>query len=684
MVSASLYVPNPGAQTFLFSSENTKAPSSGADRGKERAHPCRLPRGKREGRPRTAGKVLGKNSQELNEILKTLDALQNRVREITGEEPETAVATMEAEPPAPTPLPDRAPAPPPAPPEGLYQFDDTHLGPLQAGIREINTFTKLKDFPEFFVRLAGKTGLRLLLLKRWTSGLQVFVEQNIKLPVAAKKKGPDGRAPIPSKKGDIFQAIGEEAAVYSGPVPVKHFPLDLTLLLGRGSADRRIIILPLPSQNHWNTFLYLDADQAREGTLAMAEVLAEFALARMCLLNKGIRATQGRVHAILHAEIYRREQLAQARPARSLPAESEPDPFQARDEDEEAEPLQFVHPPRVKAEEDEEAPELDPFAVNPAPARIPLNPKGEEESPEASEKSTEPTPLPKDQPLTPELILHHSGELPALPKAAVHIMAVIEDPQTTATRLEKALAMDQTLTAKVLRIANSPFYGAVREIRTVSEAIVRLGFMTIRNWTVVTATKSVFLTPGAGVLYEKIWRQSVLSAMASQLVGQTLHHMEPEGLFIGGLMQNIGQLVLARNQPELFQEILTESETSGRPYHEVERSLLGFDHGELGSLLIRDWNLSRELEEAVHWHHDFENPEAKQPRHAAMIALGEEIAATGGSHEAEPENEDPEEPDLENLPPLSAACRFLNISHAQLKQLTRQAAELRIDPHFFN
>ena len=123
-------------------------------------------------------------------------------------------------------------------------------------------------------------------------------------------------------------------------------------------------------------------------------------------------------------------------------------------------------------------------------------------------------------------------------------MAVV-DWRRMLARLEKAVAMDQALTAKILRIANSPFYGAVREIKTVSEAIVRLGFVTIRNWTLVTATRSVFLGAGATPLFHKIWRQSILTAMAAQLVAQTVRKSEPETVFVGGLMQNIGQLVLA-------------------------------------------------------------------------------------------------------------------------------------------
>ena len=528
---------------------------------------------------------------------------------------------------------------------------------LRAGFGQMSTMGKVKEFPEFFLRLAQRTGLRLVLLKRWTSGLQVFMEENIKLPAEAKKKRRDGRAPIPSTETDIFQAITDDATVYAGPVPVKHFPLDLTLMLGRGSRDRQIIILPLPSQNHWNTFLYLDADKTTEKSLAVAEVLAHYALARMCLLNKGVRNSQGKVAGILKSELHRRQK------SRAEQAQRGPVP-----------PLDQPALPGAADRTEPGKPQEGDTRLSEASAPAHDLPKTPAEDGAVSGN------------LTPEAILHHSGELPALPKAACHIMAVIEDPGTTATKLEHALAMDQALTAKVLRIANSPFYGAVREISTVSEAIVRLGFVAIRNWTLVTAARSVFLSPGAGMLYQKIWRQSVMSAMAGQLVAQTIGRSNPDSIFIGGLMQNIGQLVLARSHPELFQEILNDSADRGLPYHIVERGRLGFDHGELGALLIKEWNLSRDLEDAVRWHHRFEDEEAKSIRIAAMIALGEEVALCSSGYE---ENQDSDEAagtkeDSPQEESLSAAARFLEITQETLTELKARAAELKIDPHFFS
>jgi HD-like signal output (HDOD) protein len=610
-------------------------------------------------------------TSELQDIQQTLTRLQARVRELAVEpegEP-TAAGTEETSP--------RGPAAVDPTPERVTTAD---FGLVQSGIAELATMTRLKDFPEYFQKLARQTGLRLLLLKRWSSGLQVFLEENVKLPPEARNKRRDGRAPIPSAKDDIFAAVAHDGTVYCGPVPQKHFPLDLTILLGRGARDRQIVILPIPAQGHWNTFLYLDADQSRDPALAVAGILAHYALSRMCLLERGLQVRQGQVPSILNIELDRRRRAVERQ-------ESDP---------------------RVGAESEavalarRRAPEIDPFVTEPAsePVSRPLAPAGarrpapveeelqifgDEQASAVAAPRAPAAPAPSvlvdtlRHALTPEIILRHSGELPALPKAACHIMAVIEDPRTTATRLEKALAMDQTLTAKVLRIANSPFYGAARQITTVSEAIVRLGFVSIRNWTLVTAARSVFLAPGAGMLYQKIWRQSVLSAMGSQLVAQAVGRVQPESVFIGGLMQNIGQLVLARSHPELFQEILAESVESGRPYHEVELRVLGFDHGELGALLLREWNLTEDLEDAVRWHHRFEQPDARNVRVAAMIALGEEIARCQGGDDSDAAAEAYQEA----AAALRPAASLLGLTPERVADLVARAGALKIDPHFF-
>jgi HD-like signal output (HDOD) protein len=632
---------------------------------------------------------LSANPHDLQEILQALGSLKARVDSLASPPAEQAGGGAER-------------------PAGERCHDPLAL--VRAGLSELNSLTKPAEFPEFFGRVASRGGLRMLFLKRWSSGLQDFLERNVKLPAEAKSRRSDGRAPIPSHGDDIFAACGQEAQVYAGPVPLKHFPLDLTLLLGRGSRDRRIIIVPLPAKDHWNSFVYLDADRGNEAALVAVELLAHHAIDRLRLLQRGETFREGRVAAIMKLELERRRQRTVARRA-----SIEPDDFAADD----LTPDQTDGMDAPTSGEDPEtganakvaaAPRVGEATVVPTP-KVPVptgapvgassgSPdmpasvrrayeaqlaadtivtaweeavlgSGGDRAPAAPVFQAEDYPV--GEPMAAEDILHRAGELPALPRAAVHILSVIDDPRTTATSLEKAVAMDQALTAKILRIANSPFYGAAREIRTVSEAIVRLGFVTIRNWTLVTATKSMFLAPGAGMLYQKIWRQSVLSAMAAQLVSQTVRRCEPDTAFLGGLMQNIGQLVLARSQPELFQQVVVLSADEGLPYNVVEQELLGFDHGDLGALLIKEWNLNEELEQAVRWHHRLDHPAAQNVTLAATIALGEEIAACTGSH--------PEDLDLRWE--KSRAAARLELPAEVFSRLQALAKDLSVDPGLF-
>jgi len=619
---------------------------------------------------------------DMNQILDTLGRLKDRVRELGRTEGDGALDGR------------------------MRTAQRDALVLMRAGLAELDGLAKPAEFPNFFARFAGRTGLRMLLLKQWRSGLQVCAERNISLPEEAKNKRPDGRAPIPTEGEDLFSVVGRDRQVYAGPVPIRAFPVDLTVLLGSGAQDRRIVVLPLPARDRWSTFVYLDGDPGVETALTVAEFLARHAVDRLRLLQNGEVIPEGEVASLLKAELLRRRDRYRQQADEDLPSLGRRDPAAGDPGADDGLLLEWVHREPDECETEAGAPPA-PAVPSPeadSPESTPVaTPAGESSSWPASALrisqaqaeadaivrawedavlggpvpigTQELGPLTPATPMSPEEILHQSGDLPAMPKAALHILSVIDDPHTTATRLERAVAMDQALTAKILRIANSPFYGAVREIKTVSEAIVRLGFVTIRNWTLVTATKSVFLGAGAGLLFQKIWRQSILSAMASQLVAQAIRRTEPEMVFVGGLMQNIGQLVLARSHLDLFQQVLTVSAAEGLPYHVVEQELLGFDHGDLGALLIKEWNLSEDLEQAVRWHHRLDHPDVQRVDLAAMIALGEELAACTGTNNPDDDGWLRYE--------QSRAAAVLSLSPQLFQRLRGEARGLSIDPGLF-
>jgi HD-like signal output (HDOD) protein len=627
---------------------------------------------------------LSADERELQELRQALQALTRRVSVVESAVavtvPRAGVAREREEPPAasrPAAAADRADAVPRRtaatvpPPTGRVAEDTASNVPtadLRAGLAVLDAAEDVKDFPRFFVRLAQQTGLGMLLLKRWSSGLEILLSEGIERSRAGGDAGslPEGR--IPTRDDDLFAALAGDHCVYAGPVPVKHFPLDLSLLLGRGQ-DRHIVVLPLPLRGRWNTFILLDAPHADPAAVGAAELLARYALARLLLLEHGEKTKPLKSAAILTQELARKGGAGSrgevpARPVlRAGTPPGRPVAPQSPATPPATQPAIRVRPPAP-------VPGDGPVR-SPADLATILRDVGDGASgPGKSRHAAEPAAAVPT--VDPEDLIRRVGELPALPRVANHILALIADPNTTAGKLEKAIVLDQALTAKILKIANSSFYGGLRDVNTVSEAIVRLGFVTIRNWTLVTAAKSVFLDDASGPALQQIWQQSVLSAMASQLVAEHVRHSSPESVFVGGLMQNIGQLALAKASPELFRQVLDTSADAQVPYHVVERELLGFDHGALGALLIREWNLSDELEEAVRTHHRL--AEAGMARSlAAMIALGEEIAACSGSV-----------PD-EGLTiwEMSEAARLLDVPETTYVDLLEKARRLRIDPQLF-
>ncbi len=550
------------------------------------------------------------------------------------------------------------------------------LALLLEGVAVLDTAEDIKGHPRYFSRLARRLNLRLLLLKRWTTGLQLLHAEGLAPARGAtgERAGPAQAQRIATRPDDLFGMLAQERVVYAGPTPIKHFPLDLSLLLGR-VADRHLVVWPLPLRGRWNTFILIDGDGAQGEALAAVEILARYAVAQLVLMERGVQRDRGRkVQGLLAAELERRRAAPAAREAAAAPAPAAPAQTDSAAVAERQ--LMAPTPPAKPAAAARRPLRDDPPAIRP-PGDGPVGSAAELAGILADVGGGGPSVAARDVSAAAsaaEAVMREINELPALPRVANHILALIADPNTTAARLEQAIVLDQALTAKVLRIANSSFYGGLRDVNTVSEAIVRLGFITIRNWTLATAAKSVFLEGNESALLQRIWQQSVMSAMASQLVADRMRHPTPETVFVGGLMQNIGQLALARARPDAFLQILEASSEAQVPYYLVERDLLGFDHGDLGALLIREWNLSPALEEAVRRHHRLDqagDPQAS--RLAAIIALGEEVAQCSGGAPDEGAT----------LWEQSEPARLLGLGEPDYVELVEKARRLAIDPRLF-
>lgn len=207
--------------------------------------------------------------------------------------------------------------------------------------------------------------------------------------------------------------------------------------------------------------------------------------------------------------------------------------------------------------------------------------------------------------VTLESILSQVDNLPELPQVASKILQLLNDPGSSSHDLARVIASDQALTAKVLRLANSAYYGVSRKVTTVNDAVTILGFSALKSLILIaTAYGAVSQSLiGYGLKAGELWLHSLLSAELSKLLAERTQVAEPEEAFTAGLLHDIGKVAL--NQlvlPEIYRAVrMVEHE--GIPLYEAEVEILGFHHGTVGACLAEKWNLPAILCEAIGQHH---------------------------------------------------------------------------------
>ncbi len=206
-------------------------------------------------------------------------------------------------------------------------------------------------------------------------------------------------------------------------------------------------------------------------------------------------------------------------------------------------------------------------------------------------------------------------DLPAMPHVASKVLELSSDPDTSAGLLQQVISDDQAMTARILKIANSAMYACSRRIKTLSEAIVMLGFNSIRSLVVTSAARNLYGSGNArmGLKERLLWEHSIGCAFACRVLASSRHPALAEEAFLAGLMHDIGKLVLNLQMPDQFEEIVQIVYNENREFHHTERELLGFDHARVGALLVNKWKLSAVLEDVIGLHHDDASLTADRP-----------------------------------------------------------------------
>ena len=230
-----------------------------------------------------------------------------------------------------------------------------------------------------------------------------------------------------------------------------------------------------------------------------------------------------------------------------------------------------------------------------------------------------------------ETLVRQVRDLPALPAAVLRVMQTADDPKASASDVARALASDQALAARVLKLANSAFYGASRRISTVSEAVVILGLRTTRNLAMATSCEEMLTREVSGYAMQRgaLWRHSLACGTAAQALAKRADIRGVEEAFVAGLLHDIGKVILSAYQREKFALTLRRTLEQGIPYCEAEREIFGFDHAEAGARLLERWNLPSALVSAVRWHHTPQDAPDPSPL-PTLVHIADAICLTLG------------------------------------------------------
>ncbi|MBU0680077.1 MAG: HDOD domain-containing protein [Proteobacteria bacterium] len=216
------------------------------------------------------------------------------------------------------------------------------------------------------------------------------------------------------------------------------------------------------------------------------------------------------------------------------------------------------------------------------------------------------------------------NEFPPLPAVVNKILQVTADPESSLDKLARIVEAEVGLSAAVIKLANSPFFGLSREVSSIQHALVVLGMEEVRNMVLAKAMFNTFTSyRKKGDRINALWGHSFHTAMAAQVIADKMG-CEDSGLFVGGLIHDIGKMVIfLAFSGESLLKVYGDTEKLDDSKKEI--AFLGLNHEDLGRLLIKSWLFPEALQMAVGYHHSPESAPNFQ-RYPLVVRLADTLA----------------------------------------------------------
>ncbi len=272
-------------------------------------------------------------------------------------------------------------------------------------------------------------------------------------------------------------------------------------------------------------------------------------------------------------------------------------------------------------------------------------------------------------------ILARVDDLPAVPAIAQRILAAVNKPDFSFKEIESLVKMDPGITAHVLRMCNSPYFGLRRKVTSLEQALTLLGAANIVDVVMSSKLVGMYKTNQGGyrLAHGELWHHSMAVALLAQRLGERLHYSHTPTLFTAALLHDVGKLILSQFVAEKFDQIEKLVQEEGKPFVEAEKEVLGVDHALLGAMIARNWNFPEPIAHAIAFHHNLE-PATTYRELARLVALANLMVLSMGVGAGAQGLAAPVPAGL--LKESNLSTRDLDIISLELKDILDQAGEM--------
>ncbi len=242
------------------------------------------------------------------------------------------------------------------------------------------------------------------------------------------------------------------------------------------------------------------------------------------------------------------------------------------------------------------------------------------------------TPTKSDSDRLVESAIAKVGEIATLPEVTVKIIQIVENPRSTARDLHEVIKNDPALSARLLKVVNSAFYGLPGQISNIDRAIVLLGLSAVKNIAIAASMTHLFNTGGAieGFSGVELWRHSIAVGVAARQITAAQGRPTVEESFLAGLIHDIGLLVQRQVYPREIAQLVARRQADNRQFCELEREIIGADHQAFGMALAAKWRFPRTLCTAIGYHHQPLELAAANRELPALVHLADILACRAG------------------------------------------------------